>query len=208
MNFNLNDIKEKLQNKIPTPIDVKHKFSVLIPLIERDGELHLLYEKRSFNLRNQPGEISFPGGRIEKGEDPKTAAIRETSEELLMKYDEIEIISEGDFLVNPYSAIIYSFVGVLKKNFYDIEPSEDEVDRVFTVPLKYLLNHEPDSYTIKLSVERNNNFPYHKIPNGVNYKFKRGSEEVLFYEYNDEVIWGFTAKMTKKFIESLKESKM
>lgn len=206
MNFNLKDIRKKLQNKIPTPIDVKHKFSVMIPLIERNGELHLLYEKRSFNLRNQPGEISFPGGRIEKGEDPETAAVRETSEELLIRHDEIEIISEGDFLVNPYAAIIYSFVGVLEKDFNDIVPSEDEVDKVFTIPLKYFLENEPESYTIKLSVERNDSFPYHKIPNGVNYKFKRGSEEVLFYEYEDEVIWGFTAKMTNKFIESLKSN--
>lgn len=204
MNFSPEKIKKKLQNHKPSPIDVKNSFSVLIPLIEIDGELHLVYEKRAMTLRNQPGEISFPGGKIEKGETPEEAAVRETCEELLIKKKDIEVYSEGDFLVNPYASIIYSFVGLITEEFDKIKPSEDEVERIFTVPLKFLLEHEPEAYEIKLSVDRNNNFPYHKIPNGVNYKFKRGKENVLFYEYDDEIIWGFTAKMTNKFIESLK----
>lgn len=201
--LNLRKIKAKVQGRKPLPVDVKNRFSVMIPLIKRDGEIHLLFEKRAFTLRNQPGEISFPGGRIEKGESPREAAIRETAEELLISEDEIEIYSEGDFVVNPYAAIIYTFVGEIKKDFDKISPSEDEVEKVFTVPLSYFLKTKPKSYKINLRVERNKEFPYHLIPNGVNYKFKRGREEVLFYEYKDEIIWGFTAKMARRFVENL-----
>ena len=201
--LNLRKIKAKVQGRKPLPVDVKNRFSVMIPLIKIDGEIHLLFEKRAFTLRNQPGEISFPGGRIEKGESPREAAVRETAEELLISEREIEIYSEGDFVVNPYAAIIYTFVGEIKKDFDKISPSEDEVEKVFTVPLSYFLKTKPKSYKINLRVERNKEFPYHLIPNGVNYKFKRGREEVLFYEYEDEIIWGFTAKMARRFVENL-----
>lgn len=201
--LNLDKIKAKVQGRKPLPVDVKNRFSVMIPLIKRDEEIHLLFEKRAFTLRNQPGEISFPGGRIEKGESSREAAVRETAEELLISEREIEIYSEGDFVVNPYAAIIYTFVGEIKKDFDKISPSEDEVERVFTVPLSYFLKTRPKSYKINLRVERNKEFPYHLIPNGVNYKFKRGREEVLFYEYEDEIIWGFTAKMARRFVENL-----
>lgn len=201
--LNLEKIKAKVQAIKPMPVDVKNRYSVMIPLIKRDGEIHLLFEERAFTLRNQPGEISFPGGRIEEGESPMEAALRETSEELLITEDEMEIYSEGDFVVNPYAAIIHTFIGEIKKDFDEIIPSSDEVEKVFTVPLSYFLETKPRSYKIDLKVERNEEFPYHLIPNGVNYKFKRGREEVLFYEYDGHIIWGFTAKMARRFVEKL-----
>ena len=201
--FDLMKIKAKLQKKSPLPVDVKNRFSVMIPLIKRKGEIHLLFEKRALTLRNQPGEISFPGGRIEKNESPWDAAIRETCEELLIEEKDLEIYSEGDFLVNPYAAIIYSFIGEIKKDFFEITPSKAEVESIFTVPLSFFMETEPKAYSINLKVNRSDDFPYHLIPNGRDYKFKRGREEVLFYEYKGEIIWGFTAKMTRRFIERI-----
>ena len=201
--FDLMKIKAKLQKKSPLPVDVKNRFSVMIPLIKRKGEIHLLFEKRALTLRNQPGEISFPGGRIEKNESPWDAAIRETCEELLIEEKDLEIYSEGDFLVNPYAAIIYSFIGEIRKDFYEITPSKAEVESIFTVPLKFFMETEPKSYSINLKVNRSDDFPYHLIPNGRDYKFKRGREEVLFYQYKGQIIWGFTAKMTRRFIERI-----
>lgn len=201
--FDLMKIKAKLQKKSPLPVDVKNRFSVMIPLIKRKGEIHLLFEKRAMTLRNQPGEISFPGGRIEKNESPWDAAIRETCEELLIEEKDLEIYSEGDFLVNPYAAIIYSFIGEIKKDFYEITPSKAEVESIFTVPLSFFMETEPKAYSINLKVNRSDDFPYHLIPNGRDYKFKRGREEVLFYQYKGQIIWGFTAKMTRRFIERI-----
>ncbi|NMW84972.1 CoA pyrophosphatase [Peptoniphilus sp. AGMB00490] len=201
--FELMKIKAKLQKKSSMPVDVKNRFSVMIPLIKRRGQIHLLFEKRALNLRNQPGEVSFPGGRIEGNESPKQAAIRETCEELLIKEKDLEIYSEGDFLVNPYSAIIYTYIGEIKKDFFEIIPSKDEVEKIFTVPLKFFMEIEPKSYKLDLNVNRNEDFPYHLIPNGENYKFKRGKEEVLFYDYKGIIIWGFTAKITRRFVERI-----
>lgn len=204
MEFDLHKIKRRLKKTEPKPIDVAHKFSVFIPLIKVDGKTHLLYEKRAISLRNQPGEISFPGGRIEVGESPREAAIRETCEELLLKKNEIEIYSESDYLINPYSAIIYSFIGEIKKDFDKIKPSKDEVDEAFLVPLDFFFENKPKAYLNRLEYERAADFPYDLIPNGKNYKFKSGQEETLFYQYEDKIIWGFTAKITKNFIDKIK----
>lgn len=201
--FDLMKIKAKLQKKSPMPVDVKNRFAVMIPLIKRKGEIHLLFEKRALTLRNQPGEISFPGGRIEKNETPWEAALRETCEELLIEEKDLEIYAEGDFLVNPYAAIIYTFIGEIKKDFFEISPSRAEVESIFTVPLKFFMKTEPKTYTINLKVNRSEDFPYHLIPNGKNYKFKRGREEVLFYDYKGQIIWGFTAKMARRFVERI-----
>ncbi|WP_455256782.1 NUDIX hydrolase [Peptoniphilus asaccharolyticus] len=200
----IEDISSILKDHAPGPIGVKNKYSVLIPLIEIDGELNLLYEIRSKSLRNQPGEISFPGGRIEDGEDYIQAAIRETSEELCIPEDKIEVVAEGDFLINPYHAIIYSVVGKLNVDAAEIKASRDEVDSVFYVPLKYFLENEPDIYELDLKVNSSEDFPYELIPNGKNYKFKRGMDRVHFYKYKGKIIWGFTAKLTYNFIQSLK----
>lgn len=201
--FDLMKIKAKLQKKSPMPVDVKNRFAVMIPLIKRKGEIHLLFEKRALTLRNQPGEISFPGGRIEKNENPWEAALRETCEELLIEEKDMEIYAEGDFLVNPYAAIIYTFIGEIKKDFFEISPSSAEVESIFTVPLKFFIETEPKTYTINLNVNRSEDFPYHLITNGENYKFKRGREEVLFYDYKGQIIWGFTAKMARRFVERI-----
>lgn len=201
--LNLEKIKAKVQEIKPMPVDVKNRFSVMIPLIKRDGEIHLIFEERAFTLRNQPGEISFPGGRIEKNETPWDAALRETCEELLIEENDLEIYSEGDFLVNPYAAIIYTFIGEIKKDFFEISPSKAEVESIFTVPLSFFMETEPKSYTINLKVNRSEDFPYHLIPNSENYKFKRGKEEVLFYDYKGQIIWGFTAKMARRFVERI-----
>lgn len=205
--MNIENIKSILENYKSEPVEVDDKFSVLIPLIEVEDEVHILYEVRSKKLNNQPGEISFPGGRIENEEEPIEAAVRETMEELLIEKDDIEVISEGDFLVNPYSAIIYSTIGRLNVDPKTINPSKDEVDSIFCVPLKFFVENEPDIYELDLNVKSSDNFPYELIPNQRNYKFKRGRDKVHFYKYKDKIIWGFTAKLTYEFIKKLKAEK-
>ena len=113
--------------------------AVLIPILIRDGAYHVLYEVRAAKLHTQPGEICFPGGRIEPGELPLEAAVREATEELLIHRDQIEIVGELEKTTGPGMIAFYSFIGVL--NDYEGTWSEDEVERVFTIPLEWILYH-------------------------------------------------------------------
>lgn len=179
-------------------------YSVLVPLIKINQDIHIMFEKRAEHLRRQPGEICFPGGRIEKEyEDSMTAAIRETTEELQINKEDIMIVGQLDFFVTSSDSIIYPFVGWIEKEFTDISPNASEVGEIFAVPLSYLLNTEPKIYEIKYNLEPEDNFPYHLIPGGKKYNWRKGSIKEYFYCYEDKVIWGMTARILNEFLENI-----
>lgn len=203
---NLNRIIDLVKNRNARPLGIDSDFAVLIPLIYIDDELHILYEVRAHHLNTQPGEISFPGGRVEKGESFLESAIRETTEELNINRENIEIINGIDYIVMPFNMGIYPYLGIIEGiEFKDIKFSRDEVESIFTVPLKFFLENEPERYNMSIATQIGDDFPYHLINNGKAYDWRTGVYPVFFYRYNDYIIWGMTARMTKNFIDIIKE---
>lgn len=180
------------------------KYSVLLPLMEVNGETHILFEVRSKNLRRQPGEICFPGGKIDEGETQEQCAMRETSEELGIDTSLIEDVIALDIMMNASSNIIYPFVGQILKP-ERIEPNISEVEEIFTVPLQYFQNNSPEIYKIHFHVVPDKDFPLHLIPNGKNYKWQTRHLDEYFYQFEDKVIWGLTAKILYNFITLIKK---
>ena len=74
----VDDFKARWTGHTPKLQDVNREYAVLVPLVERPEGLSLLYEVRAHTLRRQPGEVCFPGGRIEGVESPEECALRET----------------------------------------------------------------------------------------------------------------------------------
>ena len=77
----LQDLKNRLDGRESGILEMKRHSSVLIPFVERDGRLCLLFEQRSAGI-SQPGEVCFPGGRMEEGETPEQTALREILSEI------------------------------------------------------------------------------------------------------------------------------
>ncbi|MCF0145091.1 MAG: CoA pyrophosphatase [Eubacterium sp.] len=176
-------------------------FSVLIPLVEReDGETCILFEMRAFDLKAQPGEVCFPGGGMEEGETPLEAVLRETEEELRIGRDQIRILGEE----RPPEALIgiHVYAGVLEN--YTGTFSEDEVDHTFMIPLSWFLENPPKIYEAAVTTVPGEDFPFHLIPGGRNYPWRRRRTEICFYEHPDAVIWGLTARMLYLFCEKLR----
>lgn len=173
------------------------KSSVLIPIIINNNSLSLLFEIRSENLTKQPNEICFPGGKIEAGEDGLTAAARETSEELCIVSEKIDIIGASDTLVTPFNSIIYTYIGIL--NDYK-GTFNNEVSEIFTVPLSFLLAHKPLCHYINVNIQPKEDFPFHLIQNGKDYSWGKGKYPVYLYIYEDKIIWGITARIINDFI--------
>lgn len=198
----IENIKKKLQNTKPyiNGWERMKRASVVIPLVEIDNEICVLFEVRAKKLSSQPGDICFPGGKIDNDETPKIAVLRELYEELGI--EDINIVNELDVLIRYDGMLIHPFLGIIN-NIKTLKINESEVDSIFYVPLDYLLNHEPLEITSKLVVDRSQNFPYELIVNKENYKFREGRYRSLFYKYNDYVIWGITAEMLKNFLEKL-----
>ncbi|WP_163191582.1 NUDIX hydrolase [Clostridium thermarum] len=178
------------------------KSSVVIPILEKDGETYILFEKRALSLRSQPGDICFPGGKLEQGEEYRQAAARELKEELGLEDKDFNIVGEMDYFISPYGNMLYPFVAELYK-----EPNNyntDEVDHIFYVPLEFFLKNEPECYIMKVGPHLDENFPFHMIRGGRDYKFTTDNLNQYFYKYKDYVIWGFTALIMKVFTDILK----
>lgn len=179
------------------------KSAVCIPLIETESGYDILFEVRSAKIPDQPGDICLPGGMIEPGETPEIAAVREMCEELFVAPEQIELIGPADIL-HKTNLIIYPFVTKLRG--YDGRFSADECAEVFTVPLEFFLNTEPQAHTVEWRVRESESFPYHLINGGKNYKWREQKQTQLFYLYEDRVIWGITGRIINSFIKTLKEN--
>ena len=202
--MNIQEIINVFENRGSKPFNIKNYFSVLVPIIQIKDELHLLFQVRSNRIRRQPGEISFPGGKIENGETPRQACIRETYEEMGICEEQIEIIGQLDYLLNNTNDIIYPFLGILSETFIeDIHFSKEEVEEIFTVPLQYFLDNKPEVYDMCYKVAADNSFPFHKIKNGPVYQNRIMTYPVYFYEYEKYIIWGLTANITRNFVKEL-----
>lgn len=197
----LNDIKNKFKDFKPyiNGYEKMRRASVLVPIVKIDGIYNILFEVRSKNLRTQPSEISFPGGKIELDESPYEAAVRETCEELGTNSSNIEVFSQLDLLVTPMNMIIHPYLGYIE-DAESLNINKDEVDHIFFVPISYLLENSPANYDNSVHIVPNKDFPYDKIPNKEQYNFEKGNYPVLFYEYNDYIIWGITAKILDNFL--------
>jgi 8-oxo-dGTP pyrophosphatase MutT (NUDIX family) len=113
--------------------------AVLVPLYVEDSELHAVLTRRQSDLRRHAGEISFPGGRAEEGEDDlRTTALRETHEEIGLAADAVELLGAlqpTPTVVTGY--VIYPFVGMIEPG-QTWSASDAEVAEVIELPLRAL----------------------------------------------------------------------
>ncbi|MDN4494099.1 NUDIX hydrolase [Ureibacillus aquaedulcis] len=199
-------LREQLNQNQPLFIgeDTAFRSAVLIPLVWVEEQWHVLFEVRSLKMRKQPGDISFPGGKIDPTDaSPLEAAIRETHEELGIDSKDIEVIASLSPFVTSSTFVVYPFVAVLHS--YPIHSfNKDEVESIFTIPLKWLENYSPYCHLVSVEPKPSTDFPYHKIMNGAEYQWRSRSIEEWFFDYGDYTIWGLTARILKYFIERLK----
>ncbi|WP_291561827.1 MULTISPECIES: NUDIX hydrolase [unclassified Clostridium] len=202
----IDNIKDIFKDREIKPIG-KYKNSAVMILLcedEESNDLNIIFEVRSNKLKTQPGDICLPGGMIEEGENPKETAIRETMEELNLNKEDIEYIGDMDYFISPYGMFIYPFIS--KTNLEKIIPSKEEVDHIFTVPLKFFIESTPLLYELEIGAINKEGFPFHLINGGEEYKFRHGKLNEYFYEYDNYVIWGFTAQIIKTFIDIIKNN--
>lgn len=199
----LDKIKEKMAGRMPGIIDGTKEFAVLIPLVEKEGRLHLLFEKRAEGIK-QPGDVCFPGGKIEEGETIVGCALRETAEEIGIT--DIEVIGQFDSILEVGRITMHTVLGIINEN--DLRKAvvnKEEVAEIFTVPLEFFDEAQPILYTGKM-VQDVTGFPYEQTGIRSDYKWRVGKQDIYIYHYEKWIIWGLTARITRWFVEKMKES--
>lgn len=188
-NITLDYIKQRLRDtpwRGPTaPVDVFRRAAVLLPLLCEKGNLSLLFIRRTETVQDHKGQVSFPGGAVEpEDRDITITALRETWEEVGIAPEEIDILGcmREYHTISGYS--IVPVVGVVPWP-YQLRLSQQEVSRVFTIPLSWLV--VPAHHSEK---------PYSRPDGRV--------ENVVFFDlYDGDLLWGITARITLNFLQIL-----
>lgn len=151
--------------------------AVLIGLMEHDNAMTLLLTRRASHLRHHPGQISFPGGKIEQTDhSPVAAALREAEEEIGLPASHADIIGQLPNYRTITGYTITPVVALIKPGFpYIID--KNEVDEAFEVPLKFILNKR--NHLIHQITRQNMSYPVYFIP------------------WQDKLIWGATAALIR-----------
>ncbi|MBB5355936.1 8-oxo-dGTP pyrophosphatase MutT (NUDIX family) [Anoxybacillus mongoliensis] len=201
-------VMDALRQRTPMIMDFDKftTYAVLLPLIRQYDDVFVLFEVRSFQLRRQPGEICFPGGKMDScDQSPQEAAIRETCEELGIEKEHITHVVPLDYVLSPFGMVIYPFVAFVNNAHMQI--NEKEVGDVFTVPLSFFLETKPKIYRVPFEPKPENDFPFDDIPGGREYNWRPRHLEEHFYYYKDKVIWGLTAKIIYHFTQLIQKEK-
>ena len=179
--------------------------AVMIPLVERNGKDHILFELRSRKIE-QGGEVCFPGGRIEAGESAEETVLREAEEELLIERGQISLIAPLFRMTGPAGSEISAWLGRIRD--YDDTWSREEVAEVFLIPLEDLLGMEPVISSGRYEMHTDTDFPYELIQGGEQYRWHKIRKNYYFYKTEPEIIWGMTAELLFHFLEEIRQKKL
>ena len=203
MLINVRDIEEKLKKRPVGTVDWYKFFSVTIPLIETDEGLSMVFEVRAAGLKTQPGDICFPGGRMEEGETALQCALRELKEETGISPSDLRVLGQFDTLHEFSGHTLYTFaVSLAPQALQKARLNQEEVAELFTVPLKFFRENTAEIYDIDV-VSDVSDFPYDKTGISPDYKWRKGKNLLPLYRYEDKIIWGITARIVKWFIEQI-----
>lgn len=199
-------LQEKLNQRTAAPMDATARYAVLVPLVEQAGELHLLYEVRAAALRHQPGEVCFPGGRMEGRETAQECALRETWEELSIPEHTIRVLGPLDFICHRSGFVMYPILATVDADaIKNLIPNPAEVDSTFLVPLSALRTMPPEEYRYELIPAPGEEFPYERIGIPRDYPWQRGVETGPIYLWQGKAIWGLTGRITRHVLSLLNE---
>lgn len=147
--------------------------AVLIAVTDRP-EPGVILTQRPSNMRDHPGQVAFPGGKLDPGEDAVTAALREAEEELALPRDRVRVIGTSDNFQTGTGFNVTPVLAVIPPDL-QLTPNPEEVEAWFEAPLELLLNR--DNWT-------------------VNEVFWKGADRrYLELHYDGFRIWGVTASI-------------
>jgi 8-oxo-dGTP pyrophosphatase MutT (NUDIX family) len=185
-------IRETLKNRAPLSVDNSDQSlihaAVLMPIFCDNGNYMVLFTERTHKVEHHKGQISFPGGSVEKKDRSLVeTALRETYEEVGIHNRDVKVLGQiDDELTIASNFIVHTFVGTFPYP-YEFELNHDEVESIINIPLEifFMENSEYRRDSIEFDT-----FTY----------------EGPVFIYEDVTIWGATARIMDRFVNLFKES--
>ncbi len=165
--------------------------AIIVPILKVEGHWNLLFIRRSISNDPHSGQVAFPGGRMESSDSsPEEASLREAQEEIGLDPQDVEVLGRLPALLTVTNYKIYPVVGMIPYP-YPFQPSPDEVQKIFTIPITWLA--EPLNYRVEERL----------LPPPI------GTVPTIYYQpYQDEILWGASAQIVHTFITILKSSSL
>ncbi len=173
----------RLYERITKPDASGVRAGVLVPIFEKDGGPHFLLTKRTQDVEHHKGQISFPGGAVDKEDrDIVATALRESKEEVGIVADRVEVLGLFDDIAIPTGFVVTPVVGYIAR-MPTLELNRSEVDAVIEVPFSFF--RDPKNKQVV--------------------KMLRGGvvRDVYVFPFGQNEIWGATAFIINSFLEKL-----
>jgi 8-oxo-dGTP pyrophosphatase MutT (NUDIX family) len=191
-------IEGRNANRVDAEFSGVRPSAVLVLLADgADGNAGVLLTRRSTELRNHAGQISFPGGRIDPGETEIEAALREAYEEVGLDPTVVEVVGELDHLATIVSRSHIVPVVARVPTQLALMPASPEVERVLWVPLGELCRadtYRAERWTVPWGLGDAQDSSDTDAPERMLY----------FFELDDETVWGATAHILVDLLNRLK----
>lgn len=156
---------------------------VLVALLEDGSEPQIVLTRRSAALKHHPGQIAFPGGKVEAGDGgPEGAALRESHEEIGLDPGNVEVVGRLPAHETVTGFVVTPVLGRVRQPFL-WRPEAGEVDEIFSVPLAHVA--DPANYLIEGRIWRGSLRRYYVVPWGPYY------------------IWGATARILRRLADRM-----
>jgi 8-oxo-dGTP pyrophosphatase MutT (NUDIX family) len=167
---------ERQEQRIPW--ESSRPASVLIPLVDRGGEVYVWLIRRTDTMTAHKGQVAFPGGKRDPDDrSSMVTAVRETHEELGFSPDALEVHGRLDDVPTVTNFIITPWVAWLREDLVPV-PCEAEIARAFAVPLKHFVWERPKPQI---------------------FRGKGITRIAPSWHVDNELVWGATARIMSTF---------
>ena len=153
--------------------------AVLLPLLQKDDGLYVIFTQRSKHLNIHRGEVAFPGGKFDaRDANLQETALRESHEEVDLCAKDVTILGQCSDLLSTTGIQVTPFVGALTQDV-TLCPNQGEIEEIFTVPINFFLQSDCETLTLR----------------------KKGyTLNVPKFQFHQYKIWGLTALILVEFL--------